>query len=74
MNNKNMKKCRDCGLEKDIAEFATRSNPNRTKTQYHISYCRECMVKRSTRWIKDNREKYNDYQKKWHCLLKEKIV
>ena len=55
------KKCKDCGVNKKLADFYKRHKNN---VEYPISYCLECMVIRSQDWQNRNRKKYNEYQRK----------
>jgi len=54
--------CKDCGSVKPDEEFSIRDKIR----GYRNSYCKGCMVNRTKSWQKDNREKYNAYQREWH--------
>lgn len=48
------KHCTDCSKAKTLDQFTRRQ----TK-------CRQCMVVRATKWRRDNKEKYNTYQREY---------
>lgn len=63
--------CRMCDKKRDVKFFNKRPNPNKTKTQYYVSYCRDCMLERAKAWVKKNKKKFTEYQriyqnKKYH--------
>jgi len=78
-----MKKCFDCGVVKPLTDFA---KTKRTKDG-HVCYCKPCTGVRSAahyqknkeksrqqhaEWVKNNKEKMNDYVKKWRDANPEK--
>lgn len=60
-----MKTCRQCNVEKELTNFTIRKNPRETGTVYYCSFCKECMVKRSTKYRVENRETFNKYQNEY---------
>lgn len=58
-----LKKCSDCGKKKTLDQYTERKNHRGTGVQYLSPYCKDCMVKRSVKWRKKNKEKYNEYQR-----------
>lgn len=61
-----MKVCRDCNIEKPFTYFSARKNPYQTKTQYYISFCKPCMVKRAQKWQNEHKEQYKAYLKSYY--------
>lgn len=59
------RKCGDCGRFKELDLFSRRSNHHTVS-----SYCKTCMVKRSTAYNKANKEKYNLYAKNYYLKRK----
>lgn len=58
-----LKTCSDCGKKKPYDQYTERANPYKTGVRYYTPYCKDCMVKRSVKWRKKNKEKYNEYQR-----------
>lgn len=63
------KVCRECGLEKNLSEFYKRTD---TPTGYRNN-CKECKLKNSHRWLKENKEKVKNIGKIWREKNKESI-
>ena len=66
----NKRYCPDCKKEKKNSEFSIRDK----KRKYLNSRCKDCMVVRSKKWIRKNREKFNNYQRKWRTKNQESRV
>lgn len=60
------KVCPQCKKRKELSAFGTRKNQWSTGKTYVITFCKLCMVARMKEWREKNREKYNDYQRKYH--------
>lgn len=68
---KNIKICPSCKKKKSRKQFTLKPG-----TKWINGYCKECMVKRTIKWIKENREKYNKYQREYrkkHYVKKNKM-
>lgn len=58
-----LKTCNDCGKKKPLNEYTERKNHRGTGAIYLSPYCKTCMVKRTKKWVKVNRDEYNAYQR-----------
>jgi len=59
------KKCTNCKLEKPLEDFyKEKRNPIKktSKTEIYKSACKDCSKKRTEKYVKENREKVNEYQ------------
>lgn len=61
-----MKKCPHCSESKSFSEFYTRRNGQLS------SYCKECSVKKSGEFIKENETAYKAYQKEYQRIYHKK--
>lgn len=57
------KHCSDCGKIKSTDNFTTRRKGGRL---YKKSQCKVCDVIRTKKWVAANREKFNDYHRKYY--------
>lgn len=55
-----MKTCTDCGITKDLDDFAWLWK----KKNLHRSYCKICNVKRAVKWQKENKLRRAETSKK----------
>ena len=67
-----LKTCNDCGKKKMLDQYTERKNNRGTGVRYFSPYCKECMVKRATKWRKKNRDDFNRYQREYHAKKKER--
>jgi hypothetical protein len=58
-----MKECYKCGEEKPLSAFHRRTNRNGTLG--YLGLCKACNIAKVRQWQKDNKERYNEYQKKY---------
>lgn len=65
-----LKKCTQCGLEKDINEFY--ANPE-TKDG-HSSMCKECQNKISAKYAQENKEKIKKYKRERYLRRKQEFA
>lgn len=63
-----MKICKICKLELPLESFAKRSLSKDGK----MFECRKCSSERAVQWVKDNREKFRENQKKFAAKQKTK--
>lgn len=72
--------CIDCSVKKSIKEFYKRNNYSNTNTVYYKGYCKDCTFKRVAVWKKANKERFNEYHKKyaknkyWSMTPKERKI
>lgn len=64
-----MKKCTKCGIEKDLSAFYKDSS----RKDGHMSACKTCDSKKSSRWAKNNPEKANAKAALWRKENPEKV-
>lgn len=67
-----LKTCNDCGKKKMLDQYTERKNHRGTGARYLSPYCKECMVKRSVKWRKKNKDRYNAYQNEYAKAKKRK--
>lgn len=65
--NNQTKVCKDCGIEKPIADFYTQNKKRKDGTVYiyHNPECKECSTKRSWDWQINNRKRRSENQKNY---------
>ncbi len=66
-----MKKCTKCKEFKSLASFNKRPNYNGTETIYLKSHCKICETKKTVKWIKKNRKKFNAYQRAYYHVKRQ---
>lgn len=71
-----MKKCNVCNTNKPLTEFyaSNKTKADGTPYIYYNPECKECTKKRSTKFIKDNPEKFKGYMKKENSKPHRKIL
>lgn len=65
-----MKKCKDCGIEKDESEYHQRRNKGYEKV-YLRTVCNECWRKKNNEYSKQHRERIADNARKYHHANKD---
>lgn len=65
-----IKRCKDCGVEKDIQEF----NITDKERGYRKSYCKECSYNRAVEWIEENTEQRKQYMNRYYAENPDKFV
>lgn len=58
------KRCPGCEQVLPYAEFTK----DRRRWDEKTTYCKECKYARHTAWIKQNRDRYNRYQRDWRAV------
>lgn len=56
-----MKTCSNCKIQKDLSKFSKNSS-NKDGLSYE---CKECCKKRQKKWIENNRDHVNEYNRKY---------
>jgi hypothetical protein len=57
--------CITCKEEKELDQFIERPNYNKSGVKYYNSNCKECCVKLTREWRKENREEHKAYQREY---------
>lgn len=65
-----LKKCSQCGLEKDIDDFYLNYGTN----DGHASMCKECQNKISTKYAKEHKEKIKKYRRERYLRKKQEFI
>lgn len=68
-----MKKCTRCKIKKPLSEFSLRRNKKGLKI-WITSACRKCMSKLTATWVKDNKNRFNEYQRWWKLKHRDELA
>jgi len=62
------KACTKCGENKPLSEYYSSKKNSKTKGDYVYYHptCKECDIKKSSKWLKDNNERHNELCKKYY--------
>lgn len=71
MYNENMRKCRDCNIEKPLSEF--RFYNRSTTCKFHSKQCFKCASEEKKRWVKANWEYVNESNKTYNKVHADEI-